>query len=167
MSVKDTATAIIKSINDGDTLTTVRIGADSFHADTVKIASVLLSKKLGGIYIDLDMEPNFEKDLFDLLKDRIILNKWYDSVRCKWELNNALMGIRPGDFTSLLEYSFDEYKSKLKMKIYNTWKIRFMLHTTGVRAFKRWAKKQKYDYTESIHEYITDEMSATWLTSFH
>jgi len=51
MSVKDTATAIIKSINDGDTLTTVRIGADSFHADTVKIASVLLSKKLGGIYI--------------------------------------------------------------------------------------------------------------------
>ena len=51
MNVKDTATAIIKSINDGDTLTTIRIGADSFHADTVKIASVLLSKKLGGIYI--------------------------------------------------------------------------------------------------------------------
>ena len=51
MSVKDTAQAIIKSINDGDTLTTVSIGADSFHSDTVKIASVLLNKKLGGIYI--------------------------------------------------------------------------------------------------------------------
>lgn len=49
--IKDIATAIIKSINTGDTLTTVRIGADSFHSDTVKIASLLLSKKLGGIYI--------------------------------------------------------------------------------------------------------------------
>ena len=51
MSIKDTAQSIIKSINDGDTLTTVSIGADSFHSDTVKIASVLLNKKLGGIYI--------------------------------------------------------------------------------------------------------------------
>ena len=51
MSVKDTAKSIIQSINGGDTLTTVRIGADSFHADTVKIAGVLLNKKLGGIYV--------------------------------------------------------------------------------------------------------------------
>jgi KaiC/GvpD/RAD55 family RecA-like ATPase len=51
MNIKDTAQSIIKSINDGDTLTTVSIGADSFHSDTVKIASVLLNKKLGGIYI--------------------------------------------------------------------------------------------------------------------
>ena len=51
MSVKDTAKSIIQSINDGDTLTTVRISADSFHADTVKLAGVLLGKKLGGIYV--------------------------------------------------------------------------------------------------------------------
>ena len=51
MSIKDTAKSIIQSINDGDTLTTVSIGADSFHADTVKIAGVLLNKKLGGIYV--------------------------------------------------------------------------------------------------------------------
>jgi len=127
----------------------------------------LILNKLGGIYIDLDIEPDIDRDLFDLLKDRIILNKWYDPVRCKWELNNALMGIRPGQFNDLIDYSVNEYKSKEKMKIYNTWKIRFMLHTTGVRAFKRWAKKQKYDYTESIHEYVTDEMTATWLDSFH
>ena len=51
MSVKDTAKSVIQSINNGDTLTTVRIGADSFHADTVKLAGVLLGKKLGGIYV--------------------------------------------------------------------------------------------------------------------
>ena len=51
MSVKETAKAVIQSINDGDTLTTVRISADSFHTDTVKLAGVLLGKKLGGIYV--------------------------------------------------------------------------------------------------------------------
>ena len=51
MSIKDTAQSIIKSINDGDTLTTVSLGAQKFHSDSVKIASVLLSKKLGGIYV--------------------------------------------------------------------------------------------------------------------
>ena len=51
MSIKDTAQSIIKSINDGDTLTTVSLGAQNFHSASVKIASVLLSKKLGGIYV--------------------------------------------------------------------------------------------------------------------
>ena len=51
MSVKDIAKSVIQSINNGDTLTTVRIGADSFHEDTVKLAGVLLGKKLGGIYV--------------------------------------------------------------------------------------------------------------------
>ena len=51
MSIKDTSKSIIKSINDGDTLTTILLGAENFRADSVKIASVLLNKKLGGIYV--------------------------------------------------------------------------------------------------------------------
>ena len=51
MSIKDTAQSIIKSINGGDTLTTVSLGAEEFHSDTVKLVSVLLTKKLGGIYV--------------------------------------------------------------------------------------------------------------------
>ena len=51
MSVKDIAQSIIKSINNGDTLTTISLGAETFHEDSVKIASVLLNKKLGGIYV--------------------------------------------------------------------------------------------------------------------
>ena len=51
MSIKDTAQSIIKSINGGDTLTTIRLGAETFHSDSVKIATVLLNKKLGGIYV--------------------------------------------------------------------------------------------------------------------
>jgi KaiC/GvpD/RAD55 family RecA-like ATPase len=51
MSVADIAKSIIKSINDGDTLATVRLPSSNFHEGTVKLATVLLGKKLGGIYI--------------------------------------------------------------------------------------------------------------------
>ena len=51
MSIKDTAQSIIKSINSGDTLTSVSLGAENFHSDTVKLVSVLVGKKLGGIYV--------------------------------------------------------------------------------------------------------------------
>ena len=37
MSIKDTAQSIIKSINEGDTLTSVSLGAENFHEDTVKL----------------------------------------------------------------------------------------------------------------------------------
>ena len=51
MSIADIAKTIIKSINDGDTLATVTLPASNFHEGTVKLATVLLGKKLGGIYI--------------------------------------------------------------------------------------------------------------------
>ena len=51
MSIKDTAQSIIKSINEGDTLTSISLSAENFHEDTVKLVSVLVGKKLGGIYV--------------------------------------------------------------------------------------------------------------------
>ena len=51
MSIKDTAQSIIKSINDGDTLTSISLNAANFHEDIVKLVSVLVGKKLGGIYV--------------------------------------------------------------------------------------------------------------------
>ena len=51
MSIADIAKTVIKSINDGDTLATVTLPASDFHEGTVKLATVLLGKKLGGIYI--------------------------------------------------------------------------------------------------------------------
>ena len=38
MSIKDTAQSIIKSINEGDTLTSISLSAENFHEDTVKLA---------------------------------------------------------------------------------------------------------------------------------
>jgi KaiC/GvpD/RAD55 family RecA-like ATPase len=51
MSIADVAKSVIKSINDGDALATISLPAANFHEGTVKLATVLLGKKLGGIYI--------------------------------------------------------------------------------------------------------------------
>ena len=51
MSIADVAKSVIKSINDGDALATVSLPAANFHEGTIKLATVLLGKKLGGIYI--------------------------------------------------------------------------------------------------------------------
>ena len=51
MNVADVAKSVIKSINDGDTLATVGLPAANFHEGAIKLATVLLGKKLGGIYI--------------------------------------------------------------------------------------------------------------------
>ena len=51
MKVADVAKSVIKSINNGDTLATVGLPATGFRSGTVQLATVLLGKKLGGIYI--------------------------------------------------------------------------------------------------------------------
>jgi len=68
MSIKDTAQTIIKSINEGDTLTSISLGADDFHADTVKIVSVLLGKKLGGIYVTTSRPSSHIRDELEGIK---------------------------------------------------------------------------------------------------
>ena len=51
MSIATVAKSIIQSINGGDSLTTVSLPASSFNVDCIKLVSVLLGKKLGGVYV--------------------------------------------------------------------------------------------------------------------
>ena len=82
------------------------------------------------------------------------------------ELNNALMKFEKNYLQSLVDYSLQEYYKKCKMEIYNTWKIRFFLQTTGNRMFQRWCKKHSLNYTKNIENYITDNNTKSWLKSF-
>ena len=127
----------------------------------------LVLNKIGGIYIDLDIEPNFERDIFELTDKPLILNKWFDPKKKEWELNNALMGCRVGFFTDLIKFSISQYREKEIMEIYKTRKIRFMLFSTGVRMFKKFCKLKGYTYTPEITDYITDGCTATWLKDFN
>ena len=133
----------------------------------IDFARYLVLNKEGGIYVDLDIEPNFNKDIWPLLEREIILNKWFDPKKKEFELNNALMGVRPGYFTDLINYSIKEYKKRETNVTFKCWKVRFMMHTTGTRMFKRWCLKQGLDYTDEIHDYVTDHQHCSWIKNFH
>ena len=124
----------------------------------------LVINKLGGIYIDLDIEPKHDADLYDLLDMKYIINKWQDPKTLKWEVTNSILGAMEGDLTPLIEYVKNETERCRKIPCYKIRKIRFMLHTVGVRAFKRWCRIKKISYTQTIKNYTVDHMASTWTT---
>ena len=124
----------------------------------------LVINKLGGIYIDLDIEPKHDADLYDLLDMKYIINKWQDPKTLKWEVTNSILGAMEGDLTPLIEYVKNETERCRKIPCYKIRKIRFMLHTVGVRAFKRWCRIKKISYTQTIKNYTIDHMASSWTT---
>jgi len=127
----------------------------------------LILNEHGGVYIDLDIEPrrgvNFAKYLSN---SEYVLNKWYNGKRGSWELNNALMGFPSGSLGGLIDYSIGETEARVNNETYKTWKVRYMLHTTGVRMFKRWCKMNGLTYSEDIHKYVKDHCTGSWLKNF-
>lgn len=139
-----------------------------YNWNRVDFARYLVMNKLGGFYFDLDIAPEFDMDLFDLVyKKQIVLGTWTDPKTDVREISNSVIGCRPGQLDSLIKYSISEYKKNESKTIYKTWKIRFMLHTTGVRMFKRWAKKQKLHAFVYEKMYWYDHASKSWLTNFN
>lgn len=138
-----------------------------YNWNRVDFARYLVMNKLGGFYFDLDIEPEFDMDIFDLCKKNIVLGTWTDPKTDKLEICNSIIGCHPGQLDSLIKYSISEYTKKEPMTIYKTWKTRFMLHTTGVRMFKRWAKKENHNAFVYEKMYWTDHTSKSWLENFN
>ena len=127
----------------------------------------LILNQEGGLYFDMDTYPNPDMDLKELLDQRYILNYWTNPKNNIPEVNNAIMGVEPGDFDDLIQFSISETERLRMIKIYRCWKIRFMKRSTGVCMFKKWCKKKKMSYTPCLHEYVTDEMTCSWIKNFH
>lgn len=116
----------------------------------------------GGIYIDIDMEPDLENNLSDLLELNYIIGGWLNKKGLV-EVSNSVVGGRPGQFESLIKYSMSEYKKKLNMKFYQCAKVRFFKQTCGVLMFKRWCRKNKLIHTPELNKYMSDQERCSWI----
>ena len=125
----------------------------------------VILNEYGGLYVDLDIFPTNDFNKI-LVNNDILINSWFNKKTNKMEINNGLMKFKKNSLHSLIDYSLQQYDEKSKMKIYNTWKIRFFLQTTGNRMFQRWCKQQLLTYNKDIENYITDKNTKTWLKSF-
>jgi mannosyltransferase OCH1-like enzyme len=127
----------------------------------------LILNQEGGLYVDLDIYPNPDMNICELLDQRYIMNFWTEPKTNIREVNNAMMGVEPGDFDDLIKYCISETERCRNIHIYKCWKIRYMKHSTGVCMFKRWIKKKVWSFTPNLHDYVTDEMNSSWTKNFH
>jgi len=132
----------------------------TFHK--IDFIRYLALNQIGGIYIDLDIEPLFHHDISELLSLKYITGYWVNNKGVT-EISNSVMGGRPGQFESLIDYSIQQYKSKIKMTFYTCAKVRFFKQTCGVSMYKRWAKRLKIRCTLELSKYILDHERCSWI----
>ena len=125
--------------------------------------------KEGGVYIDLDIFPkeiyhdNFGKYI---QRNEYIVGVWFDKKNKKLQPSNSIIGFKKNKLNDLIKYSMEQTLLKSQMPIYDTWKIRYMKHTTGVCMFMRWVKKKGLSFTLKLHDFVKDLETATWTKNF-
>jgi len=112
-----------------------------FGIQKLELLRFCILYKYGGIYIDLDIYPLKN---FNTLLNRNILFHNIIPVKSNYAyIENDLMGsIKHNPFwLELIDYSMKQYKIKSKIKIYDSWKGRFVNQTTGPKMISRFVKK--------------------------
>lgn len=110
----------------------------TYPIQRVDFAKYLILYEKGGIYTDLDLEPL--KNCTPLLNNQIIFSK------SPFEpISNNCIGAEKNNplFLNLMYYSIKQYKEKILNKIYQTWKARFVIQTTGPSMMSRFLKQYK------------------------
>ena len=108
-----------------------------FSIMKVDIIRFVILHYYGGLYLDLDVYPKLEK-----LKD-------YDFAVSKINTRYEIEVIQSHPCNHLLleylDYIILQIEEKNKIKIYEDWKVRFVLQTTGPLSFCRFMKNKKID----------------------
>ena len=108
----------------------------------VDFCKICIVHSEGGFYIDLDM--HCIKSFEPLLKEKLIIesNKHLVPNHNEFVQNDFLASEKGFVFwEAALKECILNYKDKEKVNVYNTWKGRFVLQTTGPRFLSRAVKK--------------------------
>jgi len=132
--------------------------------------------KHGGVYVDLDME--ILKPLDSLIQNKkFIFHNIRDAKPNYSFVENDLMGsIKESSlWKDIIKKCVENYQEKLKIKVYETWKGRFILQTTGPYFLARYIKKiapnykplqvvySKFHKEKKENFYIKDFKLNTWI----
>ena len=120
-----------------------------YDIQRIDFARMCILYEYGGIYFDLDMIPIRE---FDNLLNRDFLFHNIRYIRPNYSyIENDIMGsVKHHPFwLELIDYCQKEYNIKSQMNIYNVWKGRFVLQTTGPKLLSRFIKKH-YSYIKPM-----------------
>ena len=105
----------------------------------VDIIRFLILHKEGGIYFDMDIKPSVKE-----LKDApFIVSVYHDKGKVMYNME-VLQSKKGNEFClDYLNYVKSQVEEKDAIDIYNTWKSRYVLQTTGPKCLSRFIKKNK------------------------
>lgn len=103
----------------------------------IDIMRYLILHANGGLYLDCDIEPNIQSLRTDIS----------NSI----DKNTEVMQIEKGNpmMLKFLDYVKHQIREKDSISIYDTWKARYVLHTTGPYSLKRFMKENRI----KLHSY--------------
>ena len=135
----------------------------------VDIGKMVILYDKGGVYADLDILPNDIKSLNTLKEfdEKAVFGEDDDSV------NVELIYSQKGNqmFLQILDYMKEQIGEKSKQKIYDTWKGRYVLQTTGPRMLGRFIKDNKPDIKiipiNLSYDWNKPKKSGTLFTTYH
>ena len=116
----------------------------------VDIIRFIILHYYGGLYLDLDVEPNIVvlKD-YDFACAKCLKHKGLK--KCDWIKNKSyeieiLQSCACNSIlTDYLRYVKTQIKEKDEIDVYETWKVRYVLQTTGPMSFNRFMKDKKIE----------------------
>lgn len=153
-------TEIDESIMTEEELDILKKGSKRYPFFAVDYYRLILLSKYGGMYVDLDVVATAK---FELIKDKdIIIGRSIDKGDNNFYVNNNIMKLTPELIELLKQYSIQQTHEKLNMKVYETRKIRFFLHTVGAMMLARFCKKHKLSFCDDYDDYFIDYNTQTW-----
>ena len=122
----------------------------------VDIIRFLILHKYGGLYADLDIFPKLKK-----LKDKdLIISYKKGQKREHFEMEVVQSKKNNKFLLDFLDHVKKQIKEKNKVKIYDTWKARYVYQTTGPYSLHRFLKENNIEPDKYIiNEPKTDDNS--------
>lgn len=116
----------------------------------VDIIRFVILHYYGGLYLDMDCIPNI-----DCLEDNNKFIVAYKKGKSREHYEIEVLQSYPCNhyLTDYLNYVKEQIKEKDKIKVYETWRARYVYQTSGPFAFNRFIKKNKIN----VEKYIINE----------
>ena len=115
----------------------------------VDIIRFIILHKYGGLYVDLDIMPKIKR----IKNDDLIFAYKKGNKREHFEMEVLQSNKGNPILLDYLQYVKKQIKLKSKMKIYDTWKCRYIYQTTGPHSLNRFLK----DNHVEVSKYIINE----------
>lgn len=136
----------------------MKLGTDRYYFYVVDFYRCILLSKYKGMYVDLDVLPT--DDFYKIKDDETIIGR-NSGGKYKESVNNNIIRLKDELYDELKEYMIETTYEKLSIKVYETWKIRFLLQC-GPHMFKRFCKMKKLTYHQNFDDYFVDYNTNCW-----